>query len=271
VYDTAFDLGRDRNISLYGSELTAIGTDGGAGSTGFSYSSIGAALIDTFRSPTFGYNATSQQSSLTLSNLAPQTFGSTQISLRDVDRLVYITPTGFFTFAQPGPGIGTFPAALRYTVLVTQSDQSRNAAGNLDIRERRFVGGTTTVAADVPRTGSATYRILLTSYAQAPGGSNGFVAQGSELTVDHATGAIRGTVTANSIVANAPAVTIAVSFTGQVSTSSGRLNGSLSTADGGTGQFVGELFGPQGVELGAAFALSRGDQRIAGTIVGIQR
>lgn len=271
AYDTAFDLGRDRNISLYGSELTAIGTDGSPSSTGFSYSSIAAALIDSVRNPTFGYNATSQQSNLTLSNLAPQIFDPAQISLRDVDRLVYTTPTGFFTFAQPGPGIGSIPAALKYTVLITQSDQSRNAVGNLEIRERRFVGGSRTVAADVPRTGSATYRVLLTSYAEAPGCSNGFVAQGAELSIDYATGAIRGTITANSTVSNVPVVTITVPFTGQVSTSSGRLNGSLSEADGGTGQFAGELLGPQGLELGAALVLSRGDQRIAGMIVGIRR
>ncbi|RYF21760.1 MAG: hypothetical protein EOO77_05390 [Oxalobacteraceae bacterium] len=62
-----------------------------------------------------------------------------------------------------------------------------------------------------------------------------------ELTTNYTAGAVSGIVTADYSVSNVPAVTIAVSFSAQVSASSGRLNGSPSIAGGGSGRFAGDL------------------------------
>lgn len=268
TYDQAFDLARDRSFALTGAQLTAVAT---SASVGFTFGSIGARLLTGVENPFFAYDGASQQASITLNNGAPQVFPAAQISLRDTDRLVYTTPTGFLSYSQPGPAIGGFAAPLKYTIQIVQSDDVRNASGGLDTLDRRLVGGSSTVAADVPRTGSATYRVLLASISRTAAGTNGYLAQNADLTIDFATRNVRGTISTTSTVSSLPSATIVMTVDGQLSATSNRLTGSLTTSTGGTGMFSGELYGPQAAELGIAFAVSKTDEPLVGTIVGTRR
>lgn len=264
-YDTAFDFTRDRSISLNGAELTAISSSNSGTTT---YTSIMNQVYTPAANPLLGYVAASQQASVTLFNLQGQSYSQAQISLRESDRLVYTAPSGFLSIAQPGPKLGSFPEALRYTILVVQSEQLPDVQGNFHSTERRFVGGSSTQSSDVPRTGAGTYRALLTTAALTPLKADGYTAQNATFTIDYATGAVRGSITATSISTSA---TLNLTITGQLSASSNRLNGSLTSSDGGTGTFTGELFGSQGIEAGFAFSLARGTEQIVGTVAGIRR
>jgi hypothetical protein len=242
-----------------------------SGSAGFTYGSITSDLINPAQVPALTYVFASQDANILFGNRAPRNYQQSQISLRGSDRVIYNAPDGFLGLSQPGPSNGGFVSGLRYVLLAVQNVTSRDAVGNLDIIERRSVAGTSTIASDVPRTGVASYRILLTSASFTSTGQNGFVAQDATLTLDYAAGTFRGTITAASTVSNVPARTITFTISGQLNGTSNRIVGSITSADGSAGQFAGELYGPAGIELGVAFSFQNGAEKVAGTIVGVKR
>lgn len=268
TYATAFDFTRDRSFQPIGAQITATARVTGSGNT---YSEIDATLLDVVNAASFTYVANTQTSIISTGNVAGLTYPGTQIGLRGDDRFVYNAPDGTLSVAQPGPQLGGFPAALRYTVVVSQSDQPRNADGTRANLDRRLVTGAGTIAADVPRSGNATYRILLGASALSSTSSGGYVAQDATLTINYATGAVAGTITAPNSVSNGTQPALVLTFTGQLGATNNRLAGSLTAADGGTGQFIGELYGPQGVEVGLAFVATRSNERIVGALAGARR
>ncbi len=264
----AFDLSRDRSFALNTAQLTAAATSGGSG---FTYGGITSTLVNPAQTPTLNYTFASQESAVVFSNGAPKRYLASEISLRDTDRLVYQATDGLLTIGQPGPLLGGFPSGLRYVVLALQNVTTRNSDGSLDIVERRSTAGASTVASDVPRSGAATFRVLLTSMAYAPSAVNGFTAQDATLAIDYATRSVTGMITAASTVSNSPSRSITFTVAGQVSGSSNRISGSLSSSGGGTGLIAGDLYGPAGVELGLAFTFEANGEQIIGTIVGAKR
>lgn len=268
TYATAFDFTRDRSFQPIGAQITTTASVTGSGNT---YSEIDATLLDVVNAASFTYVANTQTSIISTGNVAGLTYPGAQIGLRGDDRFVYNAPDGTLSVAQPGPQLGGFPAALRYTVVVSQSDQPRNADGTRAILDRRLVTGTGTIAADVPRSGTATYRILLGASALSSTTSGGYVAQDATLTINYATGAVAGTITALNSISNGTQPALVLTFTGQLGATHNRLAGSLTAADGGTGQFIGELYGPQAVEVGLAFVATSGNERIVGALAGARR
>jgi len=268
AYDMAYDLVRDRSFALNTAELSATGT---SGQTGFIYSSIASALINPAQALTLNYVAATQDASVVRGTGAPRVYPQSQISLRGTDRVIYIAPDGSLSLSQPGPSNGGLSPGLRYVLVAVQNVTTRKADFSFDTIERRSIAGTSTVAADVPRTGTASYRVLLTSASYTATEYNGFVAQDATLTIDYAASTIRGTIVANSTSSSQPARSITIGISGQLSSTNNRLVGSVTSEDGGTGQFSGELYGTSGVELGLAFSVQRSGEQIAGTVVGVRR
>ena len=268
AYDIAFDFTRDRLIPLIGAQIITVATDSGGR---LLYNPIAASLIEATAVGTLRYEGASQQASIGLFNAAPQSYPGSQITLRQADRLTYEAPSGFLSIGQPGPSLGSLPAPLRYTVVAVQTVATREPSGQTNIIERRLVGGASTVAADVPRSGTAPYRVLAAAVSYAPNSLNGFVAQNVDLSVDYATRDVRGTITLASTVTSLPATTVTLTIAGQISDTSNRIAGSVTSSDGGTGRLTGELYGPQGGELGIGFTLLRSGDQLAGTIVGARR
>lgn len=267
-YATAFDLSQDRFFNLTGAEATAVIDTRG---TGNRYTNITSVLQNSLIGPTLAYTAGSRQSVLTQANGTNETFDQSQITLQSNDRLVYQPPSGFFTFFQPGPTLGNLPVALRYVVGLVQSRQVRNAAGDLDAVERRYVGGAATAAGDVPVSGVSRYTVLLSSSSTAPTSANSFNRENGEVAIDYAAKTLTATIAATSTSSFEPTVTISLTFSGQLASAGSRINGTVTSADGGTGTFSGNLFGPAGGEVGLAFRLVRGEQHIVGTVVGFRR
>jgi hypothetical protein len=255
-------------IPLVGAQITTVATESNGQ---LFYNPIVASLIEPTAIGSLRYEGGSQQASITLFNGAPESYSGAQITLRQADRLTYETPSGFLSIGQPGPNLGTLPAPLRYTVIAVQTRSARDASGQTSIIERRLTGGSSTIAADVPRSGAAEYRILVTAVSYSGPSLNGFVAQNVDLSVNYATREVRGNITVASTVSNLPATSVTLTVAGQIAETSNRISGSVTSSDGGTGRLAGELYGPQGGELGIAFTLLRSGDQLAGTIVGAKR
>lgn len=268
AYETAFDLSRDRGFPLNIAELSAVAT---AGNAGFSYSAIASRIINPGDAPALAYASASQEASISFSTGGPRRYPGSEISLRSSDRLVYTASDGFLSIGQPGPALGGFPAALRYTLVAVQNISTSNADFTTTNIARRAVAGSSTLSADVPRSGSASYRVLFAAAAQSAAATNSYVAQDATLTIDFATRTVQGTISAASATSNDPARALTFTISGQLSATSNRISGSMTRADGGTGVISGELFGPAGVELGLALASQGNGEQIAGTIAGARR
>jgi hypothetical protein len=252
-------LSQDRSIPLIGAELIAqIDTSTNSNS----YGAIAAALQDAVVNPYLNYVATSRQLALARFNSAADIYHGSEVSLQGADRIVYQNSIGFASWAQPGPDLGPLPSALRYTVIVVQNQQSRNAAGRLDSVERRYVGGAATVSGDVPTSGSGSYTVVLTGASARPTGGDGLIAQNART--------VTGTVIALSSSSPSAGERISLLFQGQLA-ADGRISGGLTSADGATGRFAGQLYGPAGGELGLAFALQRDTLQGVGTVAGLRR
>jgi hypothetical protein len=260
-------LSQDRSIPLIGAELIAqIDTSTNSNS----YGAIAAALQDAVVNPYLNYVATSRQLALARFNSTADIYHGSEMSLQGADRIVYQNSIGFASWAQPGPNLGPLPSSLRYTVIVVQNQQPRNAAGRLDSVERRYVGGAATVSGDVPTSGSGSYTVVLTGASARPTGGDGLIAQNAQLTVDFAARTVTGTVIALSSSSPSAGERISLLFQGQLA-ADGRISGGLTSADGATGRFTGQLYGPAGGELGLAFALQRDTLQGVGTVAGLRR
>lgn len=268
VYETAFDLSRDRGFPLNMAELTAVATSRVAG---FSYTGISSRIVNPGDAPALAYVSATQEASVSFSTGGPRRYAGSEISLRASDRLVYTTSDGFLSIGQPGPDLGGFPAALRYTLLTVQSISIDNADFTRTSIERRAVAGTSTRAADVPRSGSASYRVLFAAIAQTALATSSYVAQDATLTIDFVTRTVQGTIIAASARSTPPASAVTLTIAGQLSATSNRISGSVTGSDGSTGSISGELFGPAGIELGLALASEGNGEQVAGTISGVKR
>ncbi|MBB3692058.1 transferrin-binding protein-like solute binding protein [Sphingomonas sp. BK580] len=266
TYDLAFDFSRDRSFQPNGAQLTAIGTQTNAGNT---YASISAKLYEPSDVPFFTFASSTKQAGVSVGNLAGQTYPGSQITLQQSDRTTYQSPTGFLAIGQLGPQLGGLPAHLRYSFVLNQYESSFRPSGGFDVLERRMVAGASTAASDVPRSGTATFQAVLLAEGVSATGEDGYAASHATLSLDFVTRTITGTITATSTSGSASSIVLTV--TGQLSATGNRLAGSVTTADGGTGTFNGELYGPQGAEIGLAFALARNSQQVIGTFGGSLR
>jgi hypothetical protein len=129
---------------------------------------------------------------------------------------------------------------------------------------------------DAPTAGTTTYAATISTSAVARNGGSGFASADAPtfaITVDHATGQVVARFNAYQpgTVTGTQSARATLVFTGTVT--AGGLIGTITSPDTGyTGTFAGDLFGPQAVEIGLVFTLSRPDgDRAAGRLVGRRR
>jgi len=256
-YDIAFDLTRDREFALFGAEIASTfngGTD----------ESVDVKLLDLGALAYARYVAATRATTISIFNVASDTYTSpyTQSS----NAITYGDATSVtLALFKAGPSLGGLRAEQAYTIGVNQHGSATLGTGGTRFVERYFVGGTPTVAADIPTSGTPTYATILSEYGLTAGAHDVYVAnaQSGGFTIDFAARSVRASIVARSTLVGAPLITL--TFDGGFVGDSSQIAGTLSTSDGGVGRWAGRLFGPTGRELGVAFTYSRGSTKVTGT------
>lgn len=162
--------------------------------------------------------------------------------------------------------------ALSYTVVGRWSHLDDAKPNQTLIR--LGVGGSPTLASDMPRTGTATYSAAVAGLAYRPG-------LGS-LLLDKSTATFSADFAANSVATSLtlaatqlPGGTNVLSFgtfegTGTIATTGPGFSGTLKGADA-TGGFAGAFFGPKAVEMAYAWYITAAAVGFEGTTTGIKR
>lgn len=173
------------------------------------------------------------------------------------------------TLAQTGDSlvytylIGTSPATLTvyrgsadttYVGYVRDDEQVKP----IDLANFALIGAPTSPA-DLPTTGTSTYRVTVAQI--------GTSVAGQTLVIDAATRSIAGTV-ALTLAGGTSAINVV--FRGVVDAQTGRVDGMATTADGAyAGAFHGRLYAPAGTEVGLIFDLTdRSGNDLPGVIIG---
>jgi hypothetical protein len=87
------------------------------------------------------------------------------------------------------------------------------------------------------------------------------------LSFDHASRAIGGTLLASNISGVAGTTPLQANLTFSGTVTNGVARGIITSSDTAfNGNFVGRLYGPQGAELGLVFTITRGEWSIAGLV-----
>jgi hypothetical protein len=219
---------------------------------------------------TVAYTAASDSYQLTAPDGSTVTFGAADfVPARSIGTtLVYVkvSGTGQDEFILTVPNSAAIP--LSYTVVGTWLRV--NGATGIS---RLAVGGSPTLASDMPKTGTASYAIGIGGGANAPGGS--FALAGNS-TGTFSANFGNGTVATTLNLAGAPSGGGAVqsfgSFTGSGTiTSNGPGFAGTLTGAAANGLFSGSFFGPQAAELGFGYYLNGADFSAAGVAVGARQ
>lgn len=263
-YALAFDFAADRSFFAFGAELRQVGRYATAALSSWTVDETTVRLLTEDNMAMLTYTSSNQSLS---ANFARDTitFASSDNMSRSDQFLFY-----YSTAQQSSIRITRQNPAHLYVLQSRQELERRLANGSRERLDRFGVFGVATVAADLPTTGVSSYPVVLSSTAPTRNGVGGFTASGS-LRVDHASGAVSGTLSATELVdSGLTPLRATLTFSGSVSPASGEMDGTITSADSGfTGDFDGRLFGPRGVEAGAAFTLARSDGvRVAGGVVG---
>ena len=153
------------------------------------------------------------------------------------------------------------------------SSTSSAPSAVLDVRRIALVGSPT-FATDIPTTGAVTFSPVMRSFLQTPTRLR-LLAQGSVATmrVDYVARTVSATLpfqeTGND--ASVPPERGTLTFTGTLNSITNEISGTITSVDGSqTGTFSGKLFGPQGLEIGFVFTLSRSSDgaRGIGQVIG---
>jgi hypothetical protein len=132
--------------------------------------------------------------------------------------------------------------------------------------ERFFLFGSETLSSDLPSSGSTTYSATALTSASSYLASSGLEMKGN-LSFDHASRAIGGTLLASNISGVAGTTPLQANLTFSGTVTNGVARGIITSSDTAfNGNFVGRLYGPQGAELGLVFTITRGEWSIAGLV-----
>jgi len=147
----------------------------------------------------------------------------------------------------------------------------RDPANNASI-SRLAIGGSPTIASDMPRSGSATYSTAVNGTMLANG--TPFTLTGSSTATFSADFAANSVATALTLTGVQSTGTTVANFgtfsgTGAISSSNSAFTGTLS-GTGATGVFSGAFFGPQAKEMGYSWFLNAGIVQGAGFVVGVK-
>lgn len=224
---------------------------------------------------TVAYNAAAESYTVTAPGGATQTFGPTElqpVNPQAPTSVTYVKTVGTtrdqLTLIAPG---GSVP--LSYTVFGTWGTIN---TGNNNGTYRIAVGGSPTVASDMPKTGTATYAIQVGGSAVNNGVAHTLSGYSSG---SFSANFGSGTVTTALTLAGPPS-----SQLGGLVTNFGTFNGTGTIASGGpgytgtmtganavSGLFSGAFFGPQALETSFGYYLSGGNFSAVGGASGIKQ
>lgn len=146
-----------------------------------------------------------------------------------------------------------------------------NQGSPFDVRSNIFVYGIRTLAADMPRTGSASYTTRIDgTYAGSDGifsldGASSFAANFAASTIDYSM-----TPVGTNVLTGTPKTFGTTSGTGTITlgTTGAFQAGAGANAQGFSSSVTGNFFGPGAAEMGGVFALTGADGTGGGAIVG---
>ncbi len=263
TYDTAFDFSRDFSFFTQQSSVSSTSLTGAAPSFNASLNQPTTSAVS--------YRRADGQFASNL-DLFADTFIETNTAL---ERRYVIPATAnrrasSFSFRVPS-------ADYRYSAFGVYSLPLGRVLGTaqvVDTAEYRYqLIGVPTVVSDLPKTGSTTYPIRYSCSLLSGSTATSSAEILASMTINHATGAVTATLpnSAQSCFNNGPTFWPAtLTFTGTIDNTTNQITGTISSVDSGfTGNFVGRLFGPAGVEAGLVFIVNRGGfALVAGQVLG---
>ena len=207
--------------------------------------------------PVVAYGAASDTYTLSFLGNAPVTFFPSELVAAQSaptvpNTLSYAKPTGINQLRLIVPSVGG--VALSYTLLGSWTTQ---LGGSSTATTFLAVGGSTTVASDMPKTGTANYTIAFGGTAVTPNPTGPGTAQSL-------VGGSTGTFSANF---GTSAINTSLHLIGSGGTDFGTFAGTGTIAAGSPGfsgtfagttssAFAGSFFGPQASEMGMAYAIT---------------
>lgn len=282
-------------LSACGGEATSGG--GGVASTGVTYTKLADMSGDrTFQTGGVHYNVSASG----LSNIATDNFGSGA-------SIAYTASSDSYTLTAPGGGSTIFgPADFKQAqsapnvpnMIVYQKTTSAGtemlgfsspAVNGVNLSYTLIgswlhaisggnpvlylaVGGSPTVASDMPKIGTANYAVAVGGLVSVPNGSGGAT---NNLLSNSATGTFSanfgtGQIT-NSIhlLSSTGADFGTINGTGAIASNSSAFTGTFAGAT--SGGFSGSFFGPQAAEMGMSWGLSTGSYTAVGTMTGFKQ
>jgi hypothetical protein len=220
---------------------------------------------------TVAYTASSDSYQLTAPDGSTSTFGPADLSSAQssANTAVYVKSSGASQdrFVLTMPTSAAIP--MSYTVIGTWSRGDPTGSIN-----RVAIGGSPTLAGDMPKTGTATYTIGVGGGANSAGAA--YTLAGSSTGTFSANFA-SGTVQATLNLAGTPTIGAgaaqsfgAFSGSGTISSSGTGFSGTLS-GTAASGLYSGLFLGPQAVELGFAYYLNGATFSAAGAVIGAKQ
>jgi hypothetical protein len=171
--------------------------------------------------------------------------------------------------------VGTTQDALQITVPLTYAMVTiwNRTDTNTGISTGRIaLGGSETLASDVPRTGSATYAAQSGGAASLGGTVYNLTSSTATFTANFASNSVQTSLTLGGSPGGAGPVTNFGTFsgTGTISATGPGFTGTLAGSTA-SGTFSGAFFGPQGAEMGYGYVLSGSSFSAAGVAIGTKQ
>ncbi|MCB4861104.1 hypothetical protein K7W03_16045 [Sphingobium sp. PNB] len=190
----------------------------------------------------------------------------------NIDRSDLINYSRSLSYGYQRLGVGRPRSDILYINEAGQSssiqDVSAPSQADTKIVERIYLGGSATTLPDIPRSGTSNYSSNLAISQRGPQ-NNTIVASNFYVKIDHQTGEITATISAYDALQ--PVTYLTLNLTGTISSSGTSISGDVTSIDGKySGQFIGRLFGPKGIELGLLFKMTHKDSgaRLIGHLIG---
>lgn len=163
----------------------------------------------------------------------------------------------------------TLTVPMTYAMITVWNRQDFAGGGTTG---RISIGGSQTLAGDMPRSGSATYAVQVGGAARAGGATYNLTSSTANFTANFAANSVQTSLNLGGSIAPGGPVTNFGTFsgTGTISTSGPGFQG-LMSGTGASGMFAGAFFGPQGAEVGYGYALSGSSFSAAGVLVGTKQ
>lgn len=267
VYDTAFDFTSDRTFGMLGAEASRVGTFVNGG---FVVSENVRQLSSDRTAIVLDYDAGPGDVHLDFRG-DEASFSESLLEVSRPDSLMWRLLVN--TPYRDDVLIVVAPTGLTYAIAARQDmeyDTTDGTGRRLDF-ERYMVGGSYTLATELPRTGSKSYPLSGSSSSPTRDGAGGFLASGTA-SFDFSGTAFTATVELeqiSSVDGNEP-VTLTAELSGTVNFETNVVEGQIASPNSAyTGGFSGAFFGPSAEEFALVYTLGRpGTPPVAGSMVG---